>query len=457
MVLIDLARFALKEAHDAGADAADVSIARGCSQEVELQEEGVVSCDERRGVTATVRCFVKGGRGVHVCHGLERGDLVYAAQAATSAARAAGPDPDFGSLPGPEPAGTVEGLWDDWVSSMAGWEARGPSGPQTGASAPKGAAGTARACVERALEVAGDANVSGALSFVASEGAFANSLGIEAAERATSAAADIMCVIRRDGKTGSYADFDCGRRREDVDLERVGELAARGALRYLGPRKIPGGEMPLVMGPLSAGGFLESLARAACAEPIQRRRSFLCPYAQGKRGKRIAASCLTLEDDGRWPAGLHSSSRDGEGSPTRPMVIVEEGVFANMLHNSYTAGKAGVKSTGHGSQLGGTSPTNLRPHVGRRPALEMIADVRDGLYIDSSMLSPHPVTGEISATVDWAMKIERGELAFPVTGIAVSGNVLDWLRSLEEISSDYREEPGSVLPTMLFGKVRVVS
>jgi PmbA protein len=266
-----------------------------------------------------------------------------------------------------------------------------------------------------------------------------------------------MCVVRRDGKTGSYAEFDVGRRREDVDLERVGELAARGALRYLGPRKIPGGEMPLVVGPLTIGGFLESLACAACAEPIQRGRSFLAE----KVGKRLAPQsgpgCLTLEDDGRFPAGLHSSSRDGEGVPRRPLLITERGVFANMLHNSYTAGKAGVKSTGHGSQLGGTSPTNLRPHVGTRPAASMIADLKDGLYIDSSMLSPDPVTGEISATVDWAMKIESGELAFPVTGIAVTGSMLDMLSSLEEISSDYREEPGCVLPTMLFGKIRVVS
>jgi len=258
-----------------------------------------------------------------------------------------------------------------------------------------------------------------------------------------------MCVGRRDGKTGSYAEFDVGRRREDVDLERVGELAARGALRYLGPRKIPGGRMPLVMGPLTTGGFLESLAHAACADPVQRGRSFLA----SRVGERVAPGLLTLEDDGRFPCGLHSSSRDGEGSPRRPLLIVERGVVAHVLHNSYTAGKAGVKSTGHGSQLGGTSPTNLRPRLGARPASKIVADVKDGLYIGSSMLSPHPVTGEISATVDWAMKIERGELAFPVTGIAVSGKVLGMLDALEEVSSDCREEPGTIMPTIRFRKV----
>ena len=126
-----------------------------------------------------------------------------------------------------------------------------------------------------------------------------------------------------------------------------------------------------------------------------------------------------------------------------------------MLHNSYTAGKAGARSTGHGSQLGGIGPTNLRPRVGRRPASALIAEAQDGLYIDSLLLSPNPVTGDISATVDWAMKIEQGELAYPVTGIAISGNVLNLLEDLEEVSSDFREEPGSIMPSLLFGSIQV--
>jgi predicted Zn-dependent protease len=117
--LLDLARFALAEAMKAGADSADVSIAQGKSLEVELQESAVASCDRHEGVSANVRCFVKGGCGIHMCHGLERGDLVYAAKAAVGAARAAGPDPDFRALPGPTPAGTVPDLYDEAVAEMS--------------------------------------------------------------------------------------------------------------------------------------------------------------------------------------------------------------------------------------------------------------------------------------------------------------------------------------------------
>ena len=105
--------------------------------------------------------------------------------------------------------------------------------------------------------------------------------------------------------------------------------------------------------------------------------------------------------------------------------------------------------------FGGIAPTNLRPSLGSRPATELIGAIDSGIYIESCVLSPNPVTGEISATVDWAMKIEGGELAYPVTGIAISANVLELLDGLQEISSDCREEPGALMPTMRFKRVGV--
>jgi PmbA protein len=433
--LLDTARYALERAMAAGAGFADVSVARGRSVQVEVQASTVVSCDMHDGVSATVRCFVDGGCGMHACHGVERGDVAHAARAAFSAARAAGADPDFHGLPARSPAGIVPGLFDESLGDV-----------KVGA-----ASSVARECIARARGVVPDANISGAVSFVASEGAFVNSLGIEADEAATSVSGEVMCVVRRGDQSGSYAEFDVGRRAEDVDLPRVGELAAQGALRYLDVRKISGGEMPAVFGPLAAAELMSALARAAAAEPIQRERSFL----RDKVDRAVAPSFFTLEDDGRYPCGMHSSARDGEGTPRHPLLIFEKGRFANVLHNSYTAGKAGTRSTGHGSQYGGIAPTNLRPRLGNRPAAELIGAVDSGIYIESCVLSPNPVTGEISATVDWAMKIEGGELAYPVTGIAISANVLELLDDLQEISSDCREEPGALMPTMRFKRVGV--
>lgn len=435
--LRELAESALEQAKRAGADMADASVSEGSSLVAEIKESTVNSCERRRGQTLIVRSFVAGGCGIHICHGLGKGDVARAAEASVGAARAAGPDPDFKALPSPGPSAQVPDLHDESLASMT----------------VKEAAEHARASISGALSVEPSANISGALSVVTSEGVFVNSLGLAAEERATSASIDLLCLIRRAGSTGSFAEFDVGRTRGVLALEEVGAKAARKALAYLGPRKMGTGRVPIVLGPLAAGSLIESIAQAATADAFQRGRSFLCD----KLGTRIAPAILTIEDDGRFPGGMHSSSRDGEGTPRRRVAIVEEGVFVNLLHNSYTAGKAGSRSTGHGSQLGGIAPTNLRPAVGSRPESALVAEVREGLYLESCAFSVDYVSGELSAAADWGMKIGNGELAHPVTGLVLYGNILELLAGLEEISSDFREEPGAILPSMRFAGMDVSS
>jgi PmbA protein len=88
-------------------------------------------------------------------------------------------------------------------------------------------------------------------------------------------------------------------------------------------------------------------------------------------------------------------------------------------------------------------------------AAEIIKDIKEGLYINSGGLSPNSVTGEISATVDFGFKIENGELAYPVQSTVIGVNMLDLLKNIDAISSDYREEPGIVMPTVRAQNVRV--
>jgi PmbA protein len=151
---------------------------------------------------------------------------------------------------------------------------------------------------------------------------------------------------------------------------------------------------------------------------------------------------------------MSSGCCDGEGFPRKPLVVVERGVLKSYLHNFYTANKGGEENTGH-STRGGISPTNIRPSLGSMTAAEIIEDTKEGLYINRSGLSPNSVTGDISATVDFGFKIENGKLAYPVQNTMVGVNILDLLKSIDAISSDYREEPGIVMPTVHSSRLSV--
>jgi predicted Zn-dependent protease len=69
-------------------------------------------------------------------------------------------------------------------------------------------------------------------------------------------------------------------------------------------------------------------------------------------------------------------------------------------------------------------------------------------------VTPHPVHGEISATIDFGYKIENGQLAYPLRNTMLGINVFDLLNNLDAISSDYREEPGMIMPTIRVQNVK---
>ncbi|MEK7376971.1 MAG: metallopeptidase TldD-related protein [Candidatus Margulisiibacteriota bacterium] len=57
-----------------------------------------------------------------------------------------------------------------------------------------------------------------------------------------------------------------------------------------------------------------------------------------------------------------------------------------------------------------------------------------------AMHSVNPISGDFSVGACGFM-IENGQRTFPVRGITIAGNLLDFLRSIEEIGSDLRFSP----------------
>lgn len=419
----------------AGAEWADAIVARQHEITVEVEKSAIGSAETIRSQVLSVRAIVGGARGTVLLHGLGEDDAETAGRQAAELARQATPDPDFVDLPGPSPAQDVPGLYDPAVAALTVEEA----------------VAVAASNIETARTVAADAILSGSVSAVTGASAFANSLGVTWAHRSTRISAGMFVVVRRDEEVGSYYDFDVGRRLEDVALSALSAEAARWALRFLGVRRVPSGRMALVLGPLACFGFLRSLAGNCNAESIQRNRSFLV----GRQGEQIGSSHLTFLDDGLVPAGISSGGHDGEGAPRRRVTLIRRGVFEAVLHNSYTANKAGEPNTGHGSQGGGIAPTNVQVELGTRTAQQIIADTHEGIYINAGGISANPVSGDVSSSVDFGFRIERGELAYPVSNTMVAGHILDFLQNIDAVSSDCRREPGNTLPTIRIQDVQV--
>jgi len=433
--LLRAAQAAVAAAMSAGADAADAIASRHAGLSVEFEACAIKNVDYSETASVSVRALKNGGRGLVSGSGLDGKRVRRLGEQAAAVAGCAEADPDFVELAGPVAAPEIEGLWDDALVAMSAAES----------------IDVAARAIEEARSVQPNAIMSGGFGSGWGAGAVANSNGVAVTSRSTSVGLSVFAILRENGQTGSYYDFDTGRRLCDVRFEGLGRVVAERAAQYLGARKIEARKMPIILGPLASYSFCKRIMAQANAESYQRGRSYFCE----KLGESVASDVLTLVDDGLIEGGLASSAYDGEGVPVQRVTVLDGGVLSELLHNSYTANKARARNNGHGSLSGNIGPTNCLPVLGTQTARELIAEVDEGLYIESGSISPDGTSGSISSLVDFGFKIEKGELAYPVENTMVAGDAFGFLQGIDAVSSDCRREPGNILPTIRILDVQV--
>lgn len=237
--------------------------------------------------------------------------------------------------------------------------------------------------------------------------------------------------------------------------EAIGQEAARRALRKLGGRKVPTQEAPIIFSSDAAAELLSQFFETITGEAIFRRASLFV----GKLGEEIAASKLTIIDDGTLPGAVGSRPFDGEGLATRKTVVVENGVLKSYLLNSYTARKLNLQSTGNaarglaGAPSVGVGNFYIVPDVYAPD--EIIASVKQGFYVTGLIgFGFNPVNGDYSRGAS-GLWIEDGQLTFPVEEVTIAGNIREMLRGIEMIGKDLRFRGKIAAPTLKLGKMMV--
>lgn len=237
--------------------------------------------------------------------------------------------------------------------------------------------------------------------------------------------------------------------------EALGREAARRACRRLGARKQATTEVPVVFDSETAASLVRAFAVAASGPSLYRGTSFL----GGRLGERLAAPGVSIVDDPLIPGGLGSRPFDGEGLPSRRTVLVDRGVLASYLLDTYSARKLGLGATGHAARESGggvtVGYTNLYLEPGRYTPEEIVRSVDRGLYVTELIgFGINFVTGDYSrgAVGYW---IEKGELAYPVEEITIAGNLDEMLRQIEMIGNDLAFRDQTAAPTLKIARMTV--
>ena len=198
----------------------------------------------------------------------------------------------------------------------------------------------------------------------------------------------------------------------------------------------------------ASGNLFEGLAGAINGASVARGTTFL----KDRLGTRIFHDSIEIHDDPRRVRGLRSRPFDGEGIPTRRTVVIENGVLKSYLLNTYTAKKLGLQTTANASRgLAGTpgiGPGNYFLQPGTKTPKQIIADIKDGLYVTEFMgHGSNLVTGDYSRGAS-GLWISGGELAYPVEEITVVGNLKEMFFNITEIANDLEFRYGINAPTV---------
>jgi PmbA protein len=181
-------------------------------------------------------------------------------------------------------------------------------------------------------------------------------------------------------------------------------------------------------------------------------------------GQKIGSDSLSVNDNPTLPWANGSFAFDGEGVPALRKTIIQKGVLKSYLHDSYTAGKDGIKSTGNSSRGGSMwsfrrppsiSSTNLVVSPGGASLDNMIEDTGKGVYFRFTFDYPNLATGEFSGLMMESYLIERGELGPSISQASIGMNLIDMLKAVDLVGKDARDAYGVRTPALRISKAKI--
>jgi PmbA protein len=287
--------------------------------------------------------------------------------------------------------------------------------------------------------------LSAALEDGSSESELANSRGLRA--RTRNRVATLYLEAAGPGAAGSpaptaslYLAAREARKFHPPALAR--RLADRLAVTAQGaPPEQDGGEM-LLAPPVATRllcGLLPLLVGAKGAASVSSLRDH--------RG-RIGSPHLTLIDNGRLPGGAFESAVDGEGMPTREVLLVDQGFFRQPLLTWWQAETAPGIPSGCSRRAGwrdlpvpGPTHLYLKPDS-KVPVVSLLGSIAQGYYlIDATGGARFDFAENCFALPVCGFAVQSGRASAPVAGAWLCGKISTLLQNIAGIGRDLAFHP----------------
>lgn len=167
----------------------------------------------------------------------------------------------------------------------------------------------------------------------------------------------------------------------------------------------------------------------------------------GARG-RFGSDRVTLIDNGRFPGGAFEAPVDGEGVPTREVVLVEEGLFRQPLLAWWQEGAAHGEPSGCTRRPGwrdlpepGPTHLYLKPDS-RTPVASLLGSVTQGYYlIDATGPGRFDLAADRFTLPVCGFAVQSGRASAPVAGAWLCGGIGTFLKGIAGVARDLTFHP----------------
>jgi predicted Zn-dependent protease len=258
-----------------------------------------------------------------------------------------------------------------------------------------------------------------------------SSAGLRRTARRT--VAELIAVCRTDDGSAYGARHAADATRIDADdlAAEVTDLCARNR----GAQPLEPGTYEVVLSPYAVAEMLDYLGLVGLGGlTVLEKRSFM------RFGERLMSEAVTITDDvGR--SELAPLPFDGEGASTRPVTIIDRGVCNAVVHDSVTAARAEVSTTGHSfaqPNADGPLPRYLCLAPGDGDPQSMIAACDHGLLVTRFwyVRPVHPLATIITGmTRDGTFLIDKGRVLRPVRDLRFTQSIVGALAGVRSIGA----------------------
>ncbi|MDF3820127.1 TldD/PmbA family protein [Leptospira sp. 96542] len=244
------------------------------------------------------------------------------------------------------------------------------------------------------------------------------------------------------GVTGGW---DCLFRSQNP--EQISEEACKTAIDLLKSTLPDGGLSTVILSPSIVG----LLVHEAIGHTVEADFVLSGSVAKGKIGTRVGSDLVSLCDSGiseYYEGAGGTIPVDDEGVITEKTTIIENGILKSYLHNRETAERFGVKPTGSARAWEYSDVPLIRMRntylvPGNSSLDEMIANTKDGYFLDGPKNGQADATGEFMFAVQKAYRIRNGKITELLKGVTVSGLAFDVLQNVDMVSKEFKWDLGS--------------